>query len=62
MELKIHDGRYHIIRRLMDAIGVDVLRLVRSQFGPILLGDLKEGRWRDLNDVEVANLHKALAL
>jgi 23S rRNA pseudouridine2605 synthase len=46
----------------MDAIGVDVLRLVRSQFGPILLGDLKEGRWRDLNDVEVANLHKALEL
>ena len=62
VELKIHEGRYHIIRRLMDAIGVDVLRLVRSQFGPILLGDLKEGRWRDLNDVEVANLHKALAL
>jgi 23S rRNA pseudouridine2605 synthase len=62
VELKIHEGRYHIIRRLMDAIGVDVLRLVRSQFGPILLGDLKEGRWRDLNDVEVANLHKVLSL
>jgi len=62
VELKIHEGRYHIIRRLMDAIGVKVLRLVRSQFGPILLGDLKEGRWRDLNDVEVANLYKALAL
>ena len=62
VELKIHEGRYHIIRRLMDAIGVKVLRLVRSQFGPILLGDLKEGRWRDLNDVEVAYLYKALAL
>ena len=62
LELKIHEGRYHIIRRLMEAIGVDVLRLVRSQFGPILLGDLKEGRWRDLNEVEVANLYKALDL
>ena len=62
LELKIHEGRYHIIRRLMEAIGVEVVRLVRSQFGPILLGDMKEGRWRDLNDVEVANLYKALDL
>ena len=62
LELKIHEGRYHIIRRLMEAVGVEVLRLVRSQFGPILLGDMKEGRWRDLNDVEVVNLYKALNL
>ena len=62
LELKIHEGRYHIIRRLMEAIGVKVARLVRSQFGPVLLGELKEGRWRDLNEVEVANLHKVLQL
>ena len=62
LELKIHEGRYHIIRRLMEAVGVEVLRLVRSQFGPILLGDMKEGRWRDLNEVEVTNLYKALNL
>ena len=58
--MKIHEGRYHIIRRLMEAIGVEVIRLVRSQFGPILLGELKEGRWRDLNSVEVTNLYQAL--
>ena len=62
LELKIHEGRYHIIRRLMEAVGVEVIRLVRSQFGPIVLGDMKEGRWRDLNEVEVANLYKALHL
>ena len=62
LELKIHEGRYHIIRRLMEAVGVEVIRLVRSQFGPILLGDMKEGRWRDLNEVEVTNLYKALNL
>ena len=62
LELKIHEGRYHIIRRLMEAIGVKVLRLVRSQFGPIYLGELKEGRWRDLNSVEVTNLYNALNL
>lgn len=62
IELKIHEGRYHIIRRLMEAIGLRVLRLVRSQFGPIHLGELKEGRWRDLNSVEVTNLYLALHL
>ena len=62
LELKIHEGRYHIIRRLMEAVGVKVIRLVRSQFGPILLGELKEGRWRDLNDVEVTNLYRVLKL
>ncbi|MFM2103569.1 MAG: hypothetical protein RL740_656 [Actinomycetota bacterium] len=60
IELKIHEGRYHIIRRLMEAIDLRVLRLVRSQFGPIHLGELKEGRWRDLNSVEVTNLYLAL--
>ena len=60
LELKIHEGRYHIIRRLMEAIDLKVIRLVRSAFGPILLGDLKEGRWRDLNSVELANLYTAL--
>lgn len=60
LELRIHEGRYHIIRRLMEAIGLKVVRLVRSQFGPVLLGELKVGRWRDLNSVEVTNLYHAL--
>ena len=62
IEVTIHEGRYHIIRRLMESVGVDVLRLVRTRFGPILLGDVLEGRWRDLNEVELINLRKALAL
>lgn len=62
IEVTIHEGRYHIIRRLMEAVGVDVLRLIRTRFGPILLGDILEGRWRDLNDVELINLRKALNL
>jgi len=60
IEVSIHEGRYHIIRRLMEAVGVDVLRLVRTKFGPISLGDTTEGRWRDLNDTELLNLQKAL--
>jgi 23S rRNA pseudouridine2605 synthase len=62
IEVSIHEGRYHIIRRLMEAVGVDVLRLVRTKFGPISLGDTPEGRWRDLNNTELLNLQKALDL
>lgn len=60
IEVSIHEGRYHIIRRLMEAVGVDVLRLVRTKFGPISLGDTTEGRWRDLHDGELLNLRNAL--
>jgi 23S rRNA pseudouridine2605 synthase len=62
IEVSIHEGRYHIIRRLMEAVGVNVLRLIRTKFGPISLGDTPEGRWRDLNDGELMNLRKALDL
>ena len=60
IEVKIHEGRYHIIRRLMEAVGVEVLRLIRTNFGPISLGDTPEGRWRDLNEQELLNIQKAL--
>ena len=62
IEVKIHEGRYHIIRRLMEAVDVEVLRLIRTNFGPISLGDTPEGRWRDLNEQELLNIQKALDL
>ncbi len=60
VEVSIHEGRYHIIRRLMAAVGIDVLRLIRTRFGPISLGETAEGRWRDLNSGELLNIQKAL--
>jgi len=60
IEVSIHEGRYHLIRRVREAVGVDVLRLIRTKFGPISLGDTPEGRWRDLNSTELLNLQKAL--
>jgi 23S rRNA pseudouridine2605 synthase len=62
IEVTIHEGRYHIIRRLMEAVEVDVLRLIRTKFGPISLGDTPEGRWRDLNSGELLNLRNVLNL
>jgi 23S rRNA pseudouridine2605 synthase len=60
IEVTIHEGRYHIIRRLMEAVGLEVLRLIRTKFGPISLGDTPEGRWRDLNSAELLSLQVAL--
>jgi len=62
VEVSIHEGRYHIIRRLMAAVGIDVLRLIRTKFGPISLGETAEGRWRDLNSGELLNIQKVLQL
>jgi 23S rRNA pseudouridine2605 synthase len=62
IEVVIHEGRYHIIRRLMEAVDVPVLRLIRTKFGPISLGDTLEGRWRDLNAGELVSLQNTLDL
>ena len=62
VEITIHEGRYHIIRRLIESLGLKVLRLIRLDFGPINLGDMKAGRHRVLNSQELTNLFALLKL
>jgi 23S rRNA pseudouridine2605 synthase len=62
VEITIHEGRYHIIRRLIESLGLKVLRLIRLDFGPISLGDMKPGRHRVLNSQEMTNLLNLLKL
>ena len=62
VEITIHEGRYHIIRRLIESLGLKVLRLIRLDFGPISLGDMKPGRHRVLNSQEMTNLFTLLKL
>ena len=62
VEVSIHEGRFHIIRRMFEFLEIEVLRLIRTDFGPISMGDTKEGRWRVLNTVELDYLFKALKL
>ncbi|MFC2617920.1 MAG: pseudouridine synthase, partial [Bifidobacterium dentium] len=49
-------------RRIFGSIGFPVRRLVRTQIGPIKLGDLKSGTYRVLSQVEVRSLSKAVGL
>jgi 23S rRNA pseudouridine2605 synthase len=60
VEVVIHEGRKHIVRRLFDEVGHPVNRLIRTAIGPIRLGDLKPGRTRRLTNAEVAALFKAV--
>jgi 23S rRNA pseudouridine2605 synthase len=60
VEVVIHEGRKHIVRRLFEEVGHPVNRLVRTSIGPIRLGDLKPGRTRRLTNAEVAALFKAV--
>jgi 23S rRNA pseudouridine2605 synthase len=62
VEITIHEGRYHIIRRLIESLGLKVLRLIRVEFGPISLGEMKPGRHRVLNSQEITNLFAILKL
>ena len=59
VEVVLHEGRKHIVRRLLDAVGHPVDRLVRTAVGPVHLGDLRVGRTRRLSPAEVAGLFKA---
>jgi len=52
----IHEGRNRQVRRMMQAVGHDVLALRRVRFGPLSLGDVKRGAWRRLTEEEVGRL------
>ena len=52
IEVVLTEGRKREVRRMLNAIGHGVLRLVRIRFGPIKLGELPVGEWRDLAESE----------
>jgi pseudouridine synthase len=56
LEVVLHEGRNRQIRRLFAAAGFKVRRLVRVAVGPIALGDLPSGAWRELAAREVEEL------
>ena len=62
VELTLHEGRKHIVRRLLDEVGFPVKRLVRTQFGPVSLGDQRPGKIRNLSMNEIGALYKAVDL
>jgi 23S rRNA pseudouridine2605 synthase len=56
IELTIHEGRKHQVKRMCDAVGHPVRRLHRSRYAGLDLSGLALGKWRELSDVEIARL------
>jgi len=59
VEVTIHEGRKRQVRRMLEAVEAPVISLSRVRLGPLALGDLPEGQWRDLSEDELASLYKA---
>jgi 23S rRNA pseudouridine2605 synthase len=62
VEIVLHEGRKHVVRRLLDAVGHPAERLVRTAIGPITLGDLRVGNTRKLTRAEVGRLYREVGL
>lgn len=62
VEITIHEGRKHVVRKMLERSGHPVRRLVRTAIGPLRLGRLRPGEHRDLTPAEVASLYRAVGL
>ena len=59
LRITIHEGRNRQVRRMGDAVGLPVLRLVRTRVGPLRGDALRPGEWRELSTEEVRALERA---
>ena len=62
VEMKIKEGRKRQIRKMFDQIGLEVARLRRTAIGPIKLGMLKSGSWRELNPEEIRSIKNEIGV
>lgn len=56
LEMVLHEGKNREIRRMCEAVGLEVAKLKRIQIGGVKMGMLKLGDWRDLTDKEIKNI------
>ena len=56
LEVTVHSGRKRMVRRMLKAVGHSVVALRRTRIGPLTLGGLRPGEWRELSEEKVAEL------
>jgi 23S rRNA pseudouridine2605 synthase len=62
IRIEVGEGRYHLVKRLCEAVGLQVLRLFRPEFGGISVAGLGPGRYRPLTPEELRGLRRAVGL
>jgi len=62
VEVVLHEGRKHIVRRMLEEVGHPVQRLVRTSIGPVHLGDMRAGKMRPLTAQELSALFAAVGM
>jgi 23S rRNA pseudouridine2605 synthase len=62
VEVVLHEGRKHVVRRMLAEVGHPVLRLSRTRLGPVALGELRPGRTRVLTRQELGALYAAVGM
>ena len=60
LEIVLDEGKNRQIRRIFDYLGIEVLRLVRVSIGPLALGQLDKGQYRELSAAEKSAMDRAL--
>ncbi len=60
LDVTIHEGRNRQVRRMFEATAHPVVSLMRLRFGPLTLGDLPPGHWRDVTERELAALRATM--
>jgi len=58
LEVALTEGKNREVRRMIEAVGFKVLKLVRTRIGPLSLKGLQVGQWRDLSSAELALLRR----
>jgi len=62
LRITLSEGRKRQVRRMTAAVGFPTLRLVRVAIGPLQLGDMQPGEWRDLSERERQGLFRAVGV
>jgi 23S rRNA pseudouridine2605 synthase len=62
LDVTFAEGRRHVVRRWAEALGLKVERLARLAYGPIRLGELPVGKWRNLTPAEEKSIYRAIKL
>jgi len=62
VKIVLHEGLYHVVRTMMETVGINIVRLGRVRLGPLRIQGVPPGSWRDLTPGELVQLFEAVGL